>query len=77
MSTPGPSRKPPPSKEEFVLDHFHILFGMMVDCLTWATERDASASSRRIAGMREKVAVELRNAYDQLIPPNAPHEIKR
>jgi len=51
------------------MNHFHLLFGMMIDCLCWSA-RDATDASRRISGMREKVATELRMIYDEFIPPN-------
>lgn len=60
-----------PSKDDFVAKHFHLMFGLMVDCLTWS-ERDATNASRRITQMRARLETELNLMYDQLIPPNRP-----
>lgn len=60
-----------PTKDQFVEQHFHLLFGMMVDCLTWSV-RDHGDMSRKISMMREKLFTELRFMYDVLIPPNRP-----
>lgn len=63
-----------PSKQKFVDDHFHVVFGLVME-LWLGSRADAISNhelSRKITMLREKLAVELRTIYDELIPPNTP-----
>lgn len=60
------------SQDEFVDKHFHLLYGMVCEALTWSSRGQADDLSRRMSMNAEKIKTLLRETYNVLKPPNRP-----
>ncbi len=60
------------TQDEFLNRHFHLIFGMVCEALTWSSRGQADDLSRRMAMNAERIKTVLRETYDALIPPNRP-----
>jgi hypothetical protein len=57
----------PPTKQEFVETHYHLMMGLVVDAMV--TQSRGAELSLRLKGMGERIERALAAAYDELRPP--------